>query len=255
MSQSPLLIERVVEEVLRRLRAAAASGATGSLPASMPSGATGSLSASVPRDETAEAAAAAPDGELTVHCRTVTLASLDGRLDKVRRLMVPARAVVTPAVRDELRRKNVALVFGLAACNRPVKSLRLVVVAMGTIVDPAPLVAAMAEQEVEAAYETSDCVIAATDRLAAAVREPGTLGLLLTPYTAAALCLANRQRGVRAVQASDATAVVEAVAAVGANVLVVDPAGRSLFQLKQMAAALCRGGVRECPRVFKERLG
>jgi hypothetical protein len=68
------------------------------------------------------------------------------------------------------------------------------------------------------------------------------------------MCLANRQRGVRAVSGADAAAVAAAATAVGANLLVVDPAAAGFFQLKQMAAEFCRGGVRACPAVFRDRL-
>ena len=41
----------------------------------------------------------------------------------------------------------------------------------------------------------SDCLIAATDQLAAEVAEPETLGVLLTPHGRGRLCLANRLAG------------------------------------------------------------
>ena len=43
-------------------------------------------------------------------------------------------------------------------------------------------------------------------------------------------------------------------AAVGANLLVVDPRAGTFFQLKQMITEFCRGGVRPCPAVFRKRL-
>ena len=96
-----------------------------------------------------------------------------------------------------------------------------------------------------------DCLIVATEQLAAETARSDTLGVLLTPHTAAGLCLANRLRGLRAVTGGDAPAVAAAAAAVGANVLVVDPRAGTFFQLKQMVAEFCRGGVRPCPAVFR----
>jgi hypothetical protein len=78
---------------------------------------------------------------------------------------------------------------------------------------------------------------------------------VLTRHTAAALCLANRHPGVRAVRATDIPSTAATAAAVGANLLVANPAECTFFQLKQMLSEFCRGGVRECPEVFKERLG
>jgi ribose 5-phosphate isomerase RpiB len=85
--------------------------------------------------------------------------------------------------------------------------------------------------------------------------KPDTLGAILTRHTAAALCLANRHPGVRAVLATDIPAAAAAVAAVGANLLVLDPTAGTFFQMKQILSDFCRGGVRDCPEVLKKRLG
>jgi hypothetical protein len=79
--------------------------------------------------------------------------------------------------------------------------------------------------------------------------------MLITQHTAAGLCLANRRPGVRAVLGLDATAAASDVAAVSANLLVVDPVIAGPFQLKQMASQFCRGGPAVCPEVFRDRLG
>ncbi|MCI0362127.1 MAG: hypothetical protein L0211_26900 [Planctomycetaceae bacterium] len=48
--------------------------------------------------------------ELTVTDRVVTMRSVEGKLAGVVRLVVPHRAVVTPAVRDELNDRQIELV-------------------------------------------------------------------------------------------------------------------------------------------------
>ena len=52
--------------------------------------------------------AAAPK-ELAVNERLVTLATVQGKLDGITKLSVKRRAVVTPAVRDELTRRQIEL--------------------------------------------------------------------------------------------------------------------------------------------------
>ena len=101
---------------------------------------------------------------------------------------------------------------------------------------------------------SSKCLFDATDRLAGEVKKPNTLGLLLTPYEAEALCLANRLPGVRAIAGRDAGQVAADAAAVGANVLVVNPKKIGPFEIRQMLGEFCRGGVRPCPDVLKQRL-
>ncbi len=194
------------------------------------------------------------DGELVLACRVVTLAEVEGRLEAVRRLVVPPGAVITPAVRDELLRRNVALGFAAAGETQPASTLRLVVVAAAGQFDPAALIAALTKAGVAVERQTCDGLIAAGDRLAVEVGRPDTLGLLLTGETAAGLCLANRHKGVRAVSGTDREAVSAAVDALGANLLVLDPGAGGIFRLQQIVTEFCRGGIRPCPEVFRERL-
>ena len=75
------LFERIVQEVIRRLVASGVDvGTTG-------------------------------NRQLTVSERVITLATLDGKLDGVETVSVQKRAVVTPAVKDELNRRKIRLVL------------------------------------------------------------------------------------------------------------------------------------------------
>jgi hypothetical protein len=51
-----------------------------------------------------------PNVELSISERVVTLRTIEGRLAGARRLVVVPRAIVTPAVKDELRARNIDLV-------------------------------------------------------------------------------------------------------------------------------------------------
>jgi hypothetical protein len=48
--------------------------------------------------------------ELVITERVVTMRSIEGRLHGIRRLIVPPRAVVTPALQDELKQRQIELV-------------------------------------------------------------------------------------------------------------------------------------------------
>ena len=76
-------VETIVLEVLRRL------GVAGGERSSTPAG---------------EA------NELTLKEPVITLRSIEGRLAGVTRIIVQRRAVVTPAVKDELKKRNIELV-------------------------------------------------------------------------------------------------------------------------------------------------
>lgn len=82
----PDLIERIVQEVIRRLTERGAdvercAGETGS-------------------------------NELRVEAKVVALAALDGKLSGIRRVIVGPRAIVTPAVKDELKDREIELIRG-----------------------------------------------------------------------------------------------------------------------------------------------
>ena len=128
------------------------------------------------------------------------------------------------------------------------------VVAARTKLDPKLLANTLQSEGIEVQCHKTDCILAATDQLAGELVKGDALGLLLTPHTAAALCLANRLAGVRAVLGCNANSVEADLSAVGANLLVADPQSVSLFRLARMAGDFYRGGIRPCPEVFRKRL-
>ena len=243
MSQHTLDIERVVRQVLAELRP-------------MPNG---DAAASKQANTCTMRSNNEPDGsrELVLTGRVVTLTETEGRLDGVCRLVVPARAVVTPAVRDELGQRDILLTFASASGEKAAagNDIKLVVVTVGTSFDPESLSDLLESEGVEVTARQCDCLIEATDEFSRGLGESNTLGMLVTKHTAAGLCLANRHPGVRAVLGLDAATAASDVASVGANLLVVDPDTIGPFQLKRMAIQFCRGGPAVCPEVFGNRLG
>ncbi len=257
MTPTPAEIERIVREVLAEISGSAPSCATScsaepSAAADSPAEATACSATNVPA--AADEAPAQPvPGEVVVQARVVTLAELEGRLASARRLIVPAGAVVTPAVRDELLRRNIAL--GHAAANgQAAQGLRLVAYVVSRKYDPAPLGAILKKDGIGFEWHRSECLIASTEALAAEVNKPNTLGLILTRQTAAGLCLANRLDGLRAIFACSPDGVAAGAPAVGANILVANTAS-PLFELRRTVANFCRGGVKPCPEVFHKQLG
>lgn len=77
-------LEWIVSEVVRRLKAAGATPAAGQ-------------AEGTPRS-------------LTLTCRLVTLETLRGKLGSVSAVQVPGKAVVTPAVVDELKERKIRLI-------------------------------------------------------------------------------------------------------------------------------------------------
>jgi hypothetical protein len=85
-------LEMIVQEVIRRLTGAGISVTKNGKPQR-------SLSAAQTDTKT----------ELVLSDRLITLATLQGRLDGIGSLVVNRKSLVTPAVRDELNRRNIQL--------------------------------------------------------------------------------------------------------------------------------------------------
>ena len=238
MADLAMEIERIVREVL----------------AVLPSQSTAAETAA-PQAEPQKQHAKEDHAEVVIRRRLISLADLPERMAGVRRLVVPLWAVVTPAVRDELQRRNVVLAYGEAETAGAQQRTKVDLVAMGSKLDPGPLAKSLENEGYEVAVDRMQCLIAANEKLAGALAAGKTLAVLLSRHTPAAVCLANRHAGVRAILGTRADAVEADAAMVGANLLVVDPVAQGFFATRQMAIRFLRGGPRECPEVFREKLG
>ena len=222
-------VERIVRAVLGELTAAAARGTK-----SKPVGETDS------------------GRTLELTSKVVSLAEVEGKLKDVSRLVVPRGAVFTPAARDELRRFAIAVASATGGAKT--EQARVVLATAETTFEPTHLATAMAGEGIAVERIAGKELTSLVDTLTRRIVVDKKCGLLLTDMPAAAMCLTNRQRGVRAVLAYSVTAVREAVTTIAANLLVIDPRGRSVFELRQVARELTRAGRPERSTVFGERL-
>ena len=251
MTEPSIDIDRVVREVLAEMGLAPQGD---SAPGPEPVDSSKVAQEQTEPDGDAQTTPGSEDGSLVISSRVVTLDDLGGRLDRVRRVIVSPGAVVTPAVRDELLRKNVSLVFEQRRPDPTPGTARLVLVTVGKSFDAAALVTALRNEGIDVDSRRSECLIATSDELAGELRDGNTLGVMLTSQPAIGVCLANRLAGVRAVPGGDAAETTQWTEAVGANLLVVAPRQRSFFQLKRTIGEFGRGGVRPCPELLNERL-
>jgi hypothetical protein len=191
-----------------------------------------------------------PVNELAIAEIVVTVASLSGKLDEIRRLVVSPRAVVTPAARDLLKENNITLVRSLRTATPT--TVRVALATAGTKFDVSNLVRLLREHRVEVEQLASTGVAQVTKELAEEVGKSGKLGVLISPETTQAICIANRYRGVRAATAGSRGEVNEIIKAVGANFVVVDPVRRSRFEVQRIVEAFCLAGPRQCPAELKD---
>ena len=186
-------IQRIVQEVLRRLEQTALGYAT--------------ATTSETPSKTGESKSNAST-QLVWSQSVVSAEALCGRLDGVNQLMVGPKAIVTPAARDELREREIHVVRQ----NDHDVTLRKVQVAV---------------QEDAVANQTSHAIqITSDDQWTAfftrSIQQNETpVAVSRQPHRLA--CLANRDHDVRAVAVTDLREMEEAVRQTHANVLCVSP--------------------------------
>lgn len=209
--------------------------------------------------------------ELVVDRAVVSLsaiAEVSGNLDGVQRLTVRQKAIVTPAVRDLLRQQKIELAYRANNNAKPTNrsdvspaataALQLFIGVAETSNTQMDLLLKLLARASFAVRRLAPAGLVATiDEFGKQLVAPTTVGVLLTSEPAAAVCLSNRLTGVRAMAAGDAgtlAALAASARAIGANLLVVDPAGRGPFAMKQLIDRFCQGAPRTCPPQWRGRL-
>ena len=225
-------IEWIVREVVRRLEAASAPSSTSQ---SMP------------------VASDCGKSELRLSVPVISVARLEGRLSGVKQLVVSKTAVVTPAAKDLLRDQKIALVRGEVTKPENAWKLSLVAGVAETNFEPASLWRELQKEGAQIEELARTGLARVTTELCEQVMRGGRLGILLTTNVSAAVCLANRTKGVRAAEARCATSTRDAVRGVGVNLLVVNPVGKSTFELRRMIGVLLAGGG-DCPAEWQGKL-
>lgn len=217
MTVAEIDIETIVREVIRRLREAT-SGTESNI------------------ETIAGTQRVAPSLELAD--RVVTLSSLEGKLSGIETVVVPSRAIITPAARDELKQRKITI--ERAASAKP-SGVAITTVAGGLTV--AVETSGLCEVELRKLLGKSVNVVKqpAADA-AASVKSlgenvvAGGRGVLITSTPAAAVMLANRTNGVRAAYGFNFPAIRRAKDEIAANLLVIEPAGKSVAELAGMIA-------------------
>jgi ribose 5-phosphate isomerase RpiB len=232
MAKSEDQIERIVGEVLARLGTAAAVRVD--RPHSQPSPASASVS------------------ELKLDDKVVSAATLKDRLNGVQRLIVSARAVVTPSARDLLKENNVSLVRTLKSAAAA--GVQLILAGLDSRFDTSGLVRVLEKRGIAVTQVTTDEARDAIESISRAIRESGKLGVVLTNRVATAVCVANRHREVRAAAASNRGEIENIIRELGANLLVIDTARRGMSEIERMVTAFVASPQRDCPAALKSML-
>jgi hypothetical protein len=191
-------------------------------------------------------------GELTITDSVVSEATLRGKLENIQKLVISARAVITPSARDLLKEKNISLTRALKTAST--SPTRLVLGTAGAKLDTSSLLRALASRGVTAEQLPAVGLAQVTCELADEVTKGGKLAVLLTNTATAAVCLANRYRGIRAASATNRGEVNDVIRAIGCNFLVIDVARRQGAELQRVVEAFASAPPRQCPAELKASL-
>ena len=190
---------------------------------------------------------------LAIDERVVTLRLLDGRLTNVQELVVPPRAVVTPAVRDRLKELKISLSYRVSNGSPAAARTPLVLGVAATTFDPTGLVRWLLGEAWEVQQLARMGLPVMIDEMAREVALSGRPGLLLTDRVEAAVCLANRHRGVRAAGGTNVSSVRRAAETIGLNLLVVR-GDMSPFEAQQTVREFVRRVPCVCPEDLRAAL-
>ena len=214
MSQQ-VLIDQIVQEVMRRLMPTAAS-------------------APVNSETNSEQPTQLTD-------LVITADVLTEKATGQKKFVVGERAIVTPSARDWLRHNKVELIHEAtaastgAAASVEMKFDRLVITHSSS--QNIDRVLEDAERQSNGGWNRK-CVESADEAAKKTIgelrRESSRLIVVLTSDPEVVACLANRNEKVKAAVVADAAAVARVKSRLDGNVFVVDPTGRSFFELRNI---------------------
>ena len=168
--------------------------------------------------------------ELIVESRVLSLVELKDRLDTVRKIVVSPKTVVTPSVKDVLRKKNIELTTKTSiSVTEKKSSLWLGVLA------PVVLSAKLSERIKKdfgltaSTFGTLLELIDEADRRVESVR-----GVALSSKSATVMKAANRREKIRAVLGYEKNQTQIDTAEIDANLLVVDPGRVGEFRVVEL---------------------
>lgn len=216
MTLTPEQVERVVAEVVRRLTAGA--------------------SVVAPAVTSPSVAISTSSATLQIHERLVTMATLDGRLASAARLVVPKRAIVTPQVRDELKRRKIELV----RCDNVQPGsveIRLLLAADTASREALKGLAGLIERAEVIESGATSCLTGTVKELTRHMGARRTPGLLLTeqPFAAVAAAYAAGQIAAHVRTAAD---VAQAKKETKTNLFVIEAAKLQRPALARLVAAI-----------------
>lgn len=175
--------------------------------------------------------------------KVITLETLKKYHQQTELVILP-RAIVTPAAKDELKKRNIRLIrqgeSGATNTTNKTTSGKLLAANLGADYQAKTLAQLTAAYGANLEQHSLTALPQLVANHAARVSREGAKAVWFTSQAAHAVCLANREAKVWAVQGSDEASVKAAMSSIPANVLVIDPQGKSQYTLRKMMDAFIK---------------
>ncbi|HTN77373.1 MAG TPA: hypothetical protein VL096_19075 [Pirellulaceae bacterium] len=180
--------------------------------------------------------------EVVISDKLVTAETLRGRLTGITAVRVTARALVTPAARDELKQRKIALVRGSeqTPASATVATTNLLAANLESDYRTETLARLVASYGATLEQRPQRDLAQLVATHAQAITRQAARSVWFTSQPAYAASLANRHDGVWAVVGHDAETLRQASANMPVNLLVIDPAKKSQTTLRQLLELFVR---------------
>ncbi|MHB8863721.1 MAG: hypothetical protein ACYC6N_15060, partial [Pirellulaceae bacterium] len=184
--------------------------------------------------------------DLVLDARVVTLATIERQLTNIQRVLVRPDAVVTPSVKDDLRKRRVRLevVAVPVTSDKPAGELT---VARCTRTPEGARDATALVHPAGVSVMGFDDLRCATRTVARLLEDVRRVGVVLTDDPLVAVCLANRLPTIRAAWVRNVAELKEAIATIGANLLIVHPGLLTQAIWSEMLSLFRQDLPRRCP--------
>ncbi len=197
--------------------------------------------------------------------RLISVADLTGHLSDRTTIGLRRGTVITPSAKDWLRQRQIEIewdagIGASAAGNSPNSRSggikRILLVNALTRWDAQPLGAEWVKTGLELEAKSFGCLLETTDFLKSKLEaDAQTVAVVVTPHTAAALCLFNRQSSLRAMESDLAVTTEQKAGAIGANVLVLNGPKLGVFVARQITRHFVGKAPWEIPAALRGTLG
>jgi ribose 5-phosphate isomerase RpiB len=185
--------------------------------------------------------------------RVLTAECLARLLDGQAELVVAEKTIVTPLAADELKRRGITLVrrrAETAAEKSESRAIWSVVMERADSMISSVMVSLDRERlsirlsSLTSQPDTARWAMAAANEVVSG-KSKGIVAITQNPCLCC--CIANKLAGIRAVAVASAVQATQALKTIGANLLALDSAGRTFFELRQILRTAALSGQAGCP--------